>query len=461
MRQLDFEDLHDYQQKGVELIIDNPKYGLLLDMGLGKTVTTLTAIHRLHYWDLSVDKVLIIAPLRVARDVWTDEVNKWAHLKGLTVSKVMGTEKQRVQALKEKAQVYTISRDNVAWLCSHFNYVLPFDMVVVDESSSFKNPKSMRFKALRRAIAGVPRVIVLTGTPAPNGLIDLWAQIYLLDKGERLGKTVTTYREQYFKPDKRNGHIVYNYKIADGSEEAIYDAIKDISVSMKAKDYIKLPECSYIDVPIQMTPEVKKDYETFERDSVLQLIESDAEINAMNAAVLSMKLRQYANGALYDEQKNVHEVHTLKLEALEELVESAGGQPILVAWQFRHDVERLKAHFKSLKPRELKSSQDLIDWNNGEIQMLLVHPASAGHGLNLQAGGHIIVWFGLDWSLELYQQLNTRLFRQGQKNAVMIYRLILKGTDDERVLEALESKDARQERLLEALKAKIRKYSNK
>lgn len=455
-------DLHIYQKAGVSHIVEHTHCGLFLDMGLGKTVTTLTAVKFLMFEDLDIKNVLIVAPKRVAESVWSAEVDKWEHLKYLKISKIIGNEKQRKKALNEKANIFIISRDNIAWLVGYYGgSMLPFDMLVIDESSSFKNPKAIRFKALKQAQPSFKRVVILTGTPAPNGLIDLWSQIFLLDRGKRLGKTITQYREAYFKPDKRNGAIIYNYKLADNSEQEIHKQIEDICMSMKAKDYLDLPERinNYIEIPFD--EETQKKYDEFEESQVLELFGDGKEISAVNAAALSNKLLQFANGAVYDELKHYHVVHDLKLEALEEIIENANGKPVLVAWTYQSDRERIHAYLKKYKPKDLKNDQDIKDWNVGKIQVMLMHPASGGHGLNLQAGGNIIVWFGQTWSLELYQQFNARLDRQGQTQSVIINHLISRGTIDSEVLMALDRKTTKQDGLMEAVKAKIEKYKKK
>ena len=451
--------LHLYQKAGVSHIIDHSHCGLFLDMGLGKTVTTLTAINFLMYKDLEIDSVLIVAPKRVAESVWTAEIEKWEHLKHLKISQIIGNEKQRKKALNTKADIYIISRDNVAWLTGQFGgSMLPFGMLVIDESSSFKNPKAVRFKALKAVQPSFQRVVILTGTPIPNGLIDLWPQIYLLDRGQRLGKTITAYREAFFKPDKQNGAIVYSYKPLQDSEQEIHKRIDDICMSMKAKDYLDLPERinNYIEIPFNT--ETQKKYDEFEENQVLELFGDGEEISAINAAALSNKLLQFANGAVYDEVKNYHVMHNLKLEALEEIIENANGKPVLVAWTYQSDKARIHDYLKKYAPRDLKTDQDIKDWNAGKIQVLLMHPASGGHGLNLQAGGNIIVWFGQTWSLELYQQFNARLDRQGQTESVIVNHLIAKNTIDGDVVKSLDRKSVKQEGLLEAVKAKIEKY---
>lgn len=452
-------NLHNYQRTAVEHILQVPKSGLFLDMGLGKTVSTLTAINRLVFEELEVDRVFIIAPKRVATSVWTNELTKWSHLSGLSISRVIGNEKQRKAALAQKAHIYTIGRDNVVWLCGLYGgSMIPADMLIIDESSSFKNPQSMRFKALRRVIASVSRVVLLTGTPAPNGLIDLWSQVYLLDKGERLGKTLTSYRENYFTPGKRNGMVVFNYDIRKDGEELIHQQISDICISMKAKDYLDLPPRIDNYIEVDFDDALHKKYTNFEREMVLELFASDKEITAVNSAALSNKLLQFANGAVYDENKDYHTMHDLKLDAVEEIIENANGKPVLIAWTYRHDLERMLVRLKKYSPRSLKTEQDERDWNAKKINVLLMHPASGGHGLNLQAGGNIIVWFGPTWSLELYQQFNARLDRQGQTESTIVNHIIAKGTIDNDVIKSLASKDAKQEGLLKAVKARIDKY---
>ena len=451
-------NLHNYQTFAVQHIIDHPGAGLLLDMGLGKTVSTLTAIKKLMDEYLEVNKVLIIAPKRVAESTWCDEIDKWEHLHGLTVSKIIGNQKQRKAALKATADIYTIKRENVVWLVSHLQGYWPFDMVVIDELSSFKSSKSARFRALRLVRPKTNRVVGLTGTPAPNGLIDLWSQIYLLDMGERLGKTITGYRTKYFRPGRTNGQIVFDYKLNNGSEEAIYKQIGDICISMKAEDYLQLPERIDRTVDVHLSEKLTEQYSEFEKEQVLALENEDGDISAVNAAALSNKLLQFSNGAIYDSDRNVHEIHSEKLEALEEIVEAANGQPVLVFYSFRHDVSRIMKKLKSFHPKEIGGPEDIKAWNDGSLPLLLAHPASAGHGLNLQGGGHIIVWFGLPWSSELYQQANARLYRQGQNKPVIIHHLIAKGTMDEDVMKALANKIDKQDALMQAVKARIRKW---
>lgn len=453
--------LHKYQRGTVEHIINNTHSGAFLDMGLGKTVSTLTAIWRLIYEELEIDAVLVIAPKRVVESVWSAEVEKWDHLKGLRLSKITGNEKQRKEAVRQKADVYLLSRDNMAWFASTYRgtKVLGSNvMLVIDESSSFKNPKSLRFKALKTLQPSFDRVVILTGTPAPNGLIDLWSQVYLLDRGERLGKTISFFRDRYFNKGKTNGHIVFSYVPKPEGDQEIHKAIGDICISMKAEDYLNMPPAVYNDIIIELEPSTLKKYKVFERDRVLELISSE-EITAMNAAGLSNKLLQFAGGAVYDEDKNWHEIHTQKLEAAEEVVEAANGKPVLIAYTYKHELERLLLKLKKYNPVKITTEQDIIDWNNGKIEVMLMHPASGGHGLNLQQGGHIALWYSCNWSLELYQQFNARLARQGQKSIVTINRLIAKGTEDESVIKALDGKASTQNALMEAVKAKIERYS--
>lgn len=471
-------NLHSYQKACVEHIITHPFCGVFLDMGLGKTVSTLTAINYLMNDYCEINSVLVIAPKRVAESVWQEEAEKWAHLQHLRFSKIIGTQKQRIAAVMEtKADVYIISRDNVAWLCALYGgSKLPFDMIVVDELSSFKSYKSVRFKALRGARPYLKRLVGLTGTPAPNGLIDLWPQIYLMDRGDRLEKTISRYREKYFRPGQTNGHVVYSYNLMSDSEQLIHKKIEDICISMKADDYLEMPMRTDNYIKLRMPDNIKKQYDDFEKNKILDLlntvetveekdedgnvtlVQKPVEVNVVNAAALSNKLLQFANGAVYDEDKNVFPIHNIKLDALKEIVENSNGQSILVAWTYQFDKDRILEYLKSYKPRELKTNKDIEDWNAGRIQVMLAHPASAGHGLNLQAGGNIIVWFGQTWSLELYQQFNARLYRQGQQKGVIIHHLIMKGTHDEDVIQALKAKNKKQNALMDSIKAKINKY---
>lgn len=450
-------NLHEYQKAAVQHIIDHDAAGLFLDMGLGKTVSTLTAVNQLMNVYLEVKKVLVIAPKRVAEDTWTTECEKWEHLHGLRVSRVLGTEKKRKAALKADADIYVINRENVVWLVAQLKGWWPFDMIVIDELSSFKSNTAARFKALRQVRPMTSRVVGLTGTPTPNGLIDLWPQMYLLDMGERLEKTITAYRTKYFRPGRTNGQVVFDYKPNTGSEEAIYKKISDICISMKAEDYLDLPDMIEIPVEVSMNERQMKQYEKFEEEQVLKLQE-EGDISAVNAAALSNKLLQYANGAIYDAERNIHELHEAKLDALEEIVEAANGSPVLVFYSFRHDVARILKRLKLYHPKEIGGQEDIQAWNEGKIPVMLAHPASAGHGLNLQKGGHIMVWFGLPWSLELYQQANARLHRQGQSQPVRNYIIMTKGTMDADVRKALSGKTDRQDALMEAVKARIEKW---
>lgn len=445
--------LHEYQKKGVEHILKNDSVGLFMDMGLGKTLTTLTAIDKLIYEEFKARKVLVIAPKKVAQATWKDEIEKWEHLRHLKISIVVGTERQRLEALNSKADIYAINRENVTWLVSLYQSKFPFDVVVIDELSSFKSADSKRFKSLRRVRPLIDRVIGLTGTPAPNGYMDLWSQLYLLDQGERLGKTLTAYREAFFNADKRRGPIVYNYKIKKGQGDEIKSRIGDICMYMDSKDYLNLPERIDINRWINLSPEKLDAYKAFEREMVLELLDSGVEISAVNSAAILTKLRQFANGAIYDEDGNWHHVHDEKLDQLEEDIEATLGEPVLVFYQFRHDLERI---LKRINGAELLSTPDHIKrWNEGKIKVLVAHAASAGHGLNLQHGGHYMEWFGLDYALELYLQGIHRLDRQGQKNKVINTRLLTRGTVDEVILQALESKDQSQNTLLNALKLVI------
>ena len=443
--------LRPYQQYAADLIIQKPAVGLLLDMGMGKTVTTLYAINALRYDYFAVQNVLVIAPLRVAESTWVDECREWDELQHFTVVPVLGSVTHRLQALRTPTDVYTINRENVPWLVDYYGKDWPFDMVVLDESSSFKNHQSKRFRALKRVRPKIKRLVELTGTPAPNSLMDLWSQLFLLDGGTRLGKTISAYRRRWFIPAGGYGHVVYNYDLKPGAKEEIYDAISDICVSMKASDYIQLPLVLYNTVKVILPPAAKEKYKQLKRDLVLPL--ADTELVAQTAAVLNMKLQQIANGAVYDEDGNTQIIHRAKLDALAEIVETNTNKPILVFYWFKHDLERLQAEFH--KARQLQTAKDIRDWNEGKISMLLVHPASAGHGLNLQHGGSIIVWFSLTWSLELYQQANKRLHRSGQTHTVVIHHLIAEGTIDEQVMKALQGKEAGQAAMLEAVKAEI------
>ncbi len=439
---------HDYQEFAREFILEHPVCCLMLDMGLGKTVVTLTAIWLMALDSFDIGKILVIAPKRVAEDTWPKELKKWEHLTGLTYSLVLGSKKQREEALQKKAAIYIINRENVAWLVE--NYKWDFDTLVIDELSSFKSNKAQRFKALKKVRPKVQRVIGLTGTPAPNSLLDLWPQMYLLDIGERLGRFIGGYRDRFFKPDKRNKEIIYSYKPRDGAEESIYQLINDICISMKAVDFLDMPDKISNRIEVSMDKKEKELYEEFKREMIITL--KGDEIDAINAAGLSNKLLQMANGAVYGENKKVVSIHDKKLEALEDLIEASNGKPLLVAYWYKHDLERISKRFDV---RVIQTTKDIDDWNAGEIPVALIHPASAGHGLNLQDGGSTIIWFGLTWSLELYQQLNARLWRQGQKNIVVIQHIVTSGTHDEDVMRALENKDMRQSALIAAVKARI------
>ena len=450
---------HAYQQHCIDQIIQVKKIGLFLDMGLGKTITTLTAIKELKYYRFQVRKVLVIAPKKVAEGTWTREKDKWEHTKMLRVSPVLGSQTKRVRALNTPADIYIINRENVVWLVDYYKNDWPFDMVVVDESSSFKSHKAKRFKALASMGNHIDRMVELTGTPSPNGLDDLWAQIFLLDGGERLGKRYTQFRERYFQPDKRGADgMVYSYEAKPGTDQAILNRISDICISMKAEDYLQLPDITYHEVPVVLDPKALKAYQELEREMVLQIPEDEEEISVTSAAALSNKLLQLANGALYDDDRQVHEIHNCKIEAFLELIESLQGKPALVFYNYQHDRERILKALKGskLRIRELKTPQDEDDWNNREIDILLTHPASSAYGLNLQQGGNHVIWFGLTWNYELYTQANKRLHRQGQQEKVIIHHLVCRGTRDEDVMYALEQKDNVQNWVMESLKARIR-----
>lgn len=445
---------HNYQLHASKHIIDNKFCGLFLEMGLGKTVTTLTAIDQLIYERLEVDKVLIIAPKFVALNVWTAEGQKWDHLKHLKFSIITGDPRQRVQALRMPADIYVINRENVSWLVQYYQSGWPFKMTVADELSSFKNPQSQRFKALRIVRPLIKRFVGLTGTPIPNGLPDLWSQIYLMDQGERLGKTLTAYREAFLTADKRNRGQVFSYKVRAGAEQEIYDRIGDICISMKARDYLELPPRIEQDIIVQLPDDTQKKYDQFEREQIMQI--ADSEITALSAAALITKLLQFSNGAVYDSEKKVQHVHDAKLEALEEIIEGAGGQQVLICYNFVHDLERILKRFPGA--RKLTNTKDMEDWNSGKVGIMAGHPASMGHGLNLQHGGHIIVWFGPTYNSELYDQANARLDRQGQTKPVLIYRLLGRKTMDSEVLQVLLSKTEKQDGLMDAVKAKVEFY---
>jgi SNF2 family DNA or RNA helicase len=446
---------HNYQRYCIERVLDTPALGLLLDMGLGKTVITLTAVNDLKYNRFAVNKILVIAPKKVAESTWVKEASKWDHLKLLRFSTVLGSQAKRIKALNTPADIYVINRENVPWLVEYYKNAWPFDMVIVDEFSSFKNHQAKRFKSLKWVRPHIKRIVGLTGTPAPNGMLDLWAQVYLLDGGERLGKTITGFRERYFEPDQRNRDRVFTYSPKQGADERIQQLIGDICVSMKAEDYLELPDIVFNTVPIILDSKAEKAYNKLETEMLLQVDETT--IDAGSAAVLTNKLLQLCNGAVYDEDRNVVNIHDCKLEAFMELIEGLNGKPALVFYNFQHDKDRIKKALAktNLRVRELKTPQDETDWNNREIDILLAHPASAAYGLNLQQGGNHVVWFGLNWSLELYQQANKRLHRQGQTEKVIIHHLTVSGGVDEDVVRALENKTNTQDDLMAALKARI------
>ena len=461
---LDRSNLHEYQERGVSHIIDNEYCALFLDMGLGKTVTTLTAIKEL-LDNCIISNALVIAPKKVTQVTWSDEIKNWKHLQGLTISVIDGTVKQRREAMAAKADIYAVSRDNIVWLVMECGGVkLPYDMVVIDELSSFKNHTSKRFRAMRKVRKFIPRVVGLTGTPAPNGLIDLFAQMYLVDEGQRLGKTVTAYRDRFFRPGKRNGDIVYTYELKapqNEAEQQISDLISDITISMTAEDYLKMPDKIMLYDYVDLAPKVLAMYRDFEKVQVLELINSDEPISAASAAALSNKLQQFANGAIYDAEQNVKDIHDEKLDKLEEIVEAANGEPVLIAYSYKHDLERIMQKLKAYKPVKLEKPEHIVDWNAGKIPVLVTHPASAGHGLNLQKGGHNIIWFGNTWSLELYQQFNARLYRQGQGKPVTIHHIVTRGTIDEKIIKSLDGKRETQDGLMESIKELMEFYSKK
>lgn len=452
---------YKYQQTATQWIIDKPHCGLFLDMGLGKTVSTLTAVQQL-IDDCEISSVLVVAPKKVAETTWSTEAEKWDHLASLRVAKVLGTEKQRSAALESKADVYVTSRDLFVWLVTKYKGRLPFDVLVIDELTSFKSNRSQRFKAMRIALPSVKRVVGLTGTPAPNGLIDLWAQMYCIDQGERLGKSISRYRDTYFVQRKWN-NIVVRCDLRKGAEKIIRDKIADVCLSMQAKDYLDLPAMITHTVSVELSDKTMRDYQAFERDKVMQFTadhaDEPANVLANSAAGLLNKLSQYANGAVYDEERQVHEIHDEKIDRLVEIVEAANGNSVLVFYQYKHDVPRIAAKLKGYRVRTYEGEADLLAWNAGEIDVLLAHPASTAYGLNMQQGGHYIVWFGTGWNLEHYQQANARLHRQGQRYPVTVYKLICRGTVDERAAAAIENKKGVQQGLLDSLNYLIRKHS--
>ena len=447
------DNMHDYQRYASQYIKDHPVSAILLSMGLGKTIITLTALNDLLFDSFDAHKVLVVGPLRVGY-VWQEETRKWDHLKEIRFSLALGSEAQRLSALRKKADVYYINRENLQWLIYESGVKFDFDTVVLDELSSFKNHQAKRFRAMLSVRPKVKRIIGLTGTPSSNGLMDLWAEYRLLDMGERLGRYLTRYRLKYFEPDKRSAQVVFSYKPIEGAEEAIYQAISDITISMKATDFLKMPERIFSEYPVYLSESEQKAY----KDLKDNLLLDNKDVTAANAGVLTMKLSQMANGAVYNEEGQSLEIHNRKLDALEDIIEASGGQPILLAYWFKHDRDRIAERLKSLKVnfQDLDSPKSIQDWNAGKIQVALIHPASAGHGLNLQDGGSTLVWFGLTWSLELYQQTNARLWRQGQKaRTVVIQHIIAKNTIDERILKVLQTKEQVQDALIEAVKAEI------
>lgn len=445
---------HDYQSYCIEYIRTHPVAALFLDMGLGKTVITLTALRSLIYDEPAVSKVLVIAPLRVARCTWPDEVRKWDHLRDLSISVIVGDARTREKALRTKALIYVVNRENVKWLIDYYIDKWDFDCVVVDELSSFKNPSSQRFRALRKVRPLVRRWIGLTGTPTSNGLMDLWAEMYVLDGGARLGRFIGRYRESFFTPQSMNPstHIVYSYRLRPGAEEQIYRRISDVTISMRALDYLHMPECISVTHLVELSPDEQLAYDEMRKEMVISLEGKD--VDAATAAVLSGKLLQMANGAVYTEDHEIVYIHDHKLDMLDDLIEAANGQSVLLVYWYRHDFHRIRSRHPEAV--ELRSDEDIREWNLGHIPVALIHPASAGHGLNLQKGGHIIIWYGLTWSLEMYQQTNARLWRQGQTQTVTIHHIVTEDTVDEDVMEAIEMKDVSQRRLLAAVKARLK-----
>ena len=444
---------HTYQKRAVDFIIDTPKCALFLSMGLGKSVITLTAIQQLMEDYLEIRKVLIVAPKSVARNTWPAELRKWDHLKGLRYSLVMGTETQRRKAISAEADIYIVNRENLTWMVNYHDQVLvtwPYNCVVLDESSSFKNPQARRYKSIRRMRWRMYRIIELTGTPSPNGLMDLWSQIELLDGGQRLGRTLTTYRTRYFNPGRHNGHVVYEWRPKPGAREQITEAISDICLSMRADDYIEMPDLICAGMDIALSNAELKGYRDFEKQQLLEVDET--EIEAVTAAALTNKLLQYTGGAVYDSEHEWHEVGRSKLEVLSELVEAA-GEPVLVFYAYQHELARILTDLEEYAPVQFTGEPEILEaWNRGEIRVLVCHPASVAYGLNMQAGGHIIVWYTTTWNLELYQQANARLYRQGQGKPVMLYHLTALGTVDERVMDALAGKTTVQDYLMNRIK---------
>ncbi len=446
---------HNYQAYCIDYLLERPAAGLFLKPGMGKTVTALTVADRLMYDYFAVSRVLVIAPLRVAEDTWSREAQKWDHLQHLRVSRVLGSARERLAALAVEADVYCINRENVPWLVKHYGLGWPFDLVIVDESSNFRNPSAQRFKALRKVRPLIKYIWELTGTPRPRSLLDLWAQLYLLDRGERLGKTFTEYKNRYFTPGRRNGYVVYEWVPRPGAEDEVYSKISDICVSMKARDYLNLPDLVETIRPVVLSPEARALYDDMEREAILEL--AGGVIDAGSAAAVNGKLLQIAGGAVYDENHIAHELHTAKLDALEDLLEEANGEPVLVAYNFQHEYDRILASFPQAV--KLKDNKTIAAWNRGEIPMLLVHPAGAGHGLNLQDGGHLIVWFSPTYDQELNEQLIDRLNRQGQQETTSVIWLIAEGTVDEDARRSTQAKASSQDAMMEAVKARLKKYA--
>ena len=447
---------HKYQKYATRYIDEHPISAVLLDMGLGKTSITLTALNDLLFDSFEAHRILVIAPLRVARDTWTAEADKWDHLQSLICSVAVGTEAERRSALMKPADIYIINRENVQWLIEDSRLPFNYDTVVVDELSSFKNYQAKRFRALMKVRPTVKRIIGLTGTPSSNGLMDLWAEFRLLDMGARLGRFISHYRLEYFQPDKRNGQVIFSYKPLPGAEQRIYDKISDITISMRSTDLLQMPELISSEYAVHLSDDEKKRYDALKQDLVLAL--PDGDITAANAAALTGKLCQMANGAIYTDDGGIVNLHDRKLDALEDIIEAAGGKPLLVAYWFKHDLARITERLQKLHVpfSKLDSADSIRRWNSGELPVALIHPASAGHGLNLQSGGSCIVWFGLTWSLELYQQTNARLWRQGQTaSTVVVQHIVTKGTIDERILRALSQKDSTQSALIDAVKADL------
>lgn len=447
---------HPYQQAAKQWVIEKSKCGLFLPMGLGKTVITLTAINELMYDRFEVSKVLIIAPIRVVKSTWPNEIAKWQHTQKLSYSLIVGDKKSRIKAMQQDEDIYLINRENVAWLVDYWRSDWPYDMVVIDELSCFKSPQAKRFKALRKVMPLVNRFVGLTGTPTPKGLPDLWSQVYLMDAGQRLGKTLSVFRSRYLIPGRRNGHVIYEWNLQPDAKLRISEDISDICMSLKTEDWLELPPCSYIEHRVKLPTKSMSRYKRFEREKIIEVYE-DEVITGANAGVVSNKLLQFTGGAVYDEERRVQRIHETKLDALEDLMESANGEPVLVFYYFKHELERIIDRFSTdYNISSIENADDEKRWNNGEIDLLLAQPASIGHGLNLQHGGHIIVWYTLpNWNLELYQQANARLHRQGQERPVRIYHIIAERTIDEDVMHSLKQKDVTQKALIEALKAKI------